>query len=705
MPATLANRLSAARRSRFVGRDAERQLFESALAATELPFNLLYVFGPGGVGKTALLAEFRQLCHMANLAALTLDGRDLEPSIESFTAALNQALQLTPGQSPLELLAAQRQLILIDTYELLTPLDGWLRESFLPALPENVLTVIASRHPPAVAWRTDPGWQDFVRIVPLRNLAPAESRTFLLGRNIPEEQHPAVLQFTHGYPLALTLVADEFAQRPNTPADQRRTFEPDSAPDIVKALLERFVQQVPSPAHRAALEACALVRLITEPLLAEMLGLADPASGTAHELFNWVRDLSFVDSGPQGLFPHDLAREALAADLRWRNPDWYTELHKRARTYYAAHIHKTTGAVQQRIVFDYLFLHRENPAVRPFVDWQTSGSLMTDSLRASDRDAVQAMVVRHEGETSAAVAAHWLRWQPNGFLIFRDHEKQPAGFMSSINLSQIDSNDRAADSAAQIVRSYLDRHAPLRPGEVATLFRFWMSRDSYQDVGPIQSLVFINAVLHYLTTSGLVYTFIPVADPDFWAPVFAYADLTRLPEADFEIDGRRYGVYGHNWRSVPPTQWLALLAERETGRGGEIPKPVPVESLVVLSEPEFAAAVRDALRDFNRPDSLSLNPLVQSRLIMELHAGANRLERAARLQNLIQSSVEHLKSSPRELKFYRALYRTYLQPAETQEQAAELLDLPFSTYRRHLKTGIDRVIEILWQRELHGSGN
>jgi hypothetical protein len=34
--------------------------------------------------------------------------------------------------------------------------------------------------------------------------------------------------------------------------------------------------------------------------------------------------------------------------------------------------------------------------------------------------------------------------------------------------------------------------------------------------------------------------------------------------------------------------------------------------------------------------------------------------------------------------------------------AAELLGLPFSTYRYHLAGGIARVTESLWQRELHG---
>jgi hypothetical protein len=694
MPATLADRLSAARRSRFVGRAAERKLFETALAAAEFPFNLLFIFGPGGVGKTALLAEFRGACAECGIPLAALDGRDLEPSPDSFTHRLSLALNLPATGSLADTLATGRHVILLDTYEIIAPLDNWLRETFLPALPENTLTVIAGRDPPAEAWRSDPGWQSLMRTVPLRNLAPDESRAFLAGRDIPADQHPAVLDFTHGHPLALTLIADEFAQR----ADPHRAFRPESAPDIIRALVERFVQKVPGPAHRAALEACALVRLTTEPLLAEMLGALD-----SHELYNWLRSLSFVEFGPLGLFPHDLAREALAAELRWRNPDWYAELHKRARAYYAVNIQKSSGAAQQRLMFDYVFLHRDSPVVRPFVDWQTTGGTITDSVRDLDGDAIRNMVARHEGQAAAEIAAHWLRRQPQGIKIFRDGEREVAGFMAMIALNQIDSTDLEADSAARAVKSFLDRHAPLRPDETATLFRFWMSRDSYQAVSPVQSLVFINAVLHYLTTPKLVFTFFPCAEPDFWSPMFAYADLDRLPEADYEIDSRRYGVYGHNWRATPPTQWLSLLAEREVGREGESPRPTPAESIVVLSQPEFIAAVREALRDFTHLSALHNNPLTQSRLVIDsAGAKASRAERAQALRQLIQEAVDSLKASPRNLKLHRALYQTYLQPAETQEQAAELLDLPFSTYRRHLKSGVDRVIEILWGKELQG---
>ena len=54
----LADRLAAASRQRFVGRQAELALFRSALLASEPLFGLLHLYGPGGIGKTALLAEY-----------------------------------------------------------------------------------------------------------------------------------------------------------------------------------------------------------------------------------------------------------------------------------------------------------------------------------------------------------------------------------------------------------------------------------------------------------------------------------------------------------------------------------------------------------------------------------------------------------------------------------------------------------------------
>ena len=698
MATTLMARLASARRRRFVGRAEELTLFQSAVQAVELPFFVLHVYGPGGVGKSSLLREYLHCCEQAQVKATYLDARDLEPTPLSFITALQQALGLTAPASPLDFFSTQteRHVLLIDTYEAVASLDRWLRQEFLPHLSDQILTVLAGRDLPDPVWRFDAGWQSLVRLLPLRNLTAMDSQAYLANHLIPAEHHQAILNVTYGHPLALSLVVDTFAQRQEIPAQA-----PTPSLDVVKTLLERLVQRVPGPAHRTALEASAIVRVTSEPLLAEMLGLPD--QGT-HEMFVWLRDLSFIEANAEGLFPHDLIRDVLVADLRWRNPDWYAELHRRAREYYARRLQETSGQLQHRILSDYVFLHRDNPVVRPFFEWQAGGSPLPDIMHPADRPELAEMVARHEGGESAQLAGYWFDRQPQGVYVFRDASGQPAGMMGLVALHRVSAEDIAADPAVQATHHFLQQQAPLRPGEKATLFRFWLDRDRYQAVSLTQSLVFLNAVRHYLTTPGLAHTFFPCADPDFWAPMFAYADLVRLPAADFEVGGRRYGVYGHDWRAVPPMTWLALLADRETATEIETAAPPAAPTpLVVLSRPDFEKALRDALHHFVRPDTWHTNPLLRSRLVVErVGAEAEAAARIAALQVVLKETADRLQSSPRELKLYRAVYHTYFQPASSQEQAAELLDIPFSSFRRHLKAGLSRITELLWQQEIAG---
>lgn len=83
-----------------------------------------------------------------------------------------------------------------------------------------------------------------MRTLTLRNLTPDEGRAYLLQRRVPAEDLPAVLDFTHSYPLALSLVADLYDQRPGF------HFQPLEAVDVVKLLLEQFLQRARPGAPR-----------------------------------------------------------------------------------------------------------------------------------------------------------------------------------------------------------------------------------------------------------------------------------------------------------------------------------------------------------------------------------------------------------------------------------------------------------------------
>jgi hypothetical protein len=375
------------------------------------------------------------------------------------------------------------------------------------------------------------------------------------------------------------------------------------------------------------------------------------------------------------------------------------ELHNRARKYYTDRLSQTSGLAQQRLMLDTVFLHRENAVIRSFFDWQTTGGMIPYPLEEGDISALEKMVAEHEGKESAMLAVHWFSRYPQNVTVWRDAEGMPLGFVSSLPLHEMGEEDEKFDPAVRSTRAYLANHAPPRPNEVATLFRFWMAGDTYQGISPIQSLIFIQVAKHYLTTPGLAFTFFPCADPDFWTAILSYAELIRMHDADFEVGGKRHGIYGHDWHAMTPAVWIARLAEKEVGAVPQAASPSTVEPLIFLSRDDFSSAVKQALHDFARPGGLTGNPLLRSRLVSDA-AGKGSRERSEVLISKIKQATEALRVHPRDEKLFRALDHTYFHPAPTQEAAAELLDLPFSTYRRHLTSGIQRLTEILWREEV-----
>ena len=685
---TLRDRLAQARRARFVGREAERELFAGALAAEPPPFHIVHVYGPGGIGKTTLLDEYRRLSDEAGVPVATLDGHDLEPSPAAVAEAAAGALAGTE---------AGRRVLLVDTYEALVPLDGWFRRTFVPDLSAGTLVVFAGRHRPAPEWRAE--WAEGVVTVPLRNLSRAEGTAFLDGRGVPEEAHGDVLAFTHGHPLALALVAERVRQRPGTAAPA--AFDPDEAQDVVRALLDRFVAAVPTPAHRAAVEAASVVRALTEPLLADLTDGLPGDGPSAHALFAWLRGLAFVEADPVGLRLHDLVRDLVGADLRWRDPARHAAFHARARRHYTARLREAAAeADRQRTLRDYVHLYRDNPVVRPllgrlYAAWEGADLEGSGPLAPGEAAAVRALVERHEGAASAEAVGYWLGRRPDAFEVFRARGGGVAGFLLTLPLDAVDDADREADPATR--RAWDAVGARLRPGDRALLFRSWMDAEAYQDVSAVQSLVFARTVQLYLSTPRLALSLLPVADPDLWAPALAFAGLARWPEAEFEVGGRPHAVFGKDWRATPPTAWLDTLADRVPAAAPAPPAP-RADAPVVLGEDAFAEAVREALKAYARPHALAESPLVRSIAVRE-RGGEDAVEA---LRALLTEAAEELRGGRREDAYYRALDATYLRPAPTQAVAAERMGLPFSTYRRHLRRGVDHVVGALWRRETGG---
>ena len=674
----LGERIRLARERAFVGRSAERALFRSAIFSDVDAFSVLFVHGPGGIGKSALLSRFADDARQAGRCVVLVDGRTVDPSPQAFVAEADKALE-TPGA-----------VLLVDTFERCGPIEDWFRLEFLPRLPESTVTIVASRRAPGPEWRADLGGTEVLRTVSLRNLPPDDAAALLDRRGVPGALQDSVLAFAGGHPLALSLAAEVAA----TDATTRAPWTPGQ--DVLETLLSELVGAVPSAAHRHALEVCAHAYTITQELLAAVLAEeADPA-----ELFAWLRGLPFVESGPTGLFPHDVVRDALDADLRWRDPQGYEAMHRGIRDHLLDRARTARGPMATRALRSLSFLHRHGGVMPDFVTWSGEGEVEETPFSAGDADAVRALAAEAEGEESAGIVEFWLRRRPDAFVVYRRPASgEPVGFMAWLRLDSLIEDEVAADPVVAAAWEHCRSAAPVRSGEYLALARFMVYPAAYQRPSPVSDLIAMRILSEWLRAQRLAWSYMVIADEKFWKPQMDYLEH-RAIDKDPVVGGRSYTLFTHDWRAVPVDAWLDRRVPQELF-GAQASFTVPEPELTVLSRQEFDVAVRDALRSWSRDDVIASNPLIQSRIVVDHHGD----DPVQVLRDLLVAAVDTLAQDSRSAQLHRVAAVTFFHDLPTQEAAAQRLGRPFSTYRRHLTRAVERVCEVLWSQELSGAAD
>ena len=687
MGARIGDDIAATRSARFVGRRAERELFSAALDGDAPSWSVLWLHGPGGIGKTSLIEVLARTARDAGAAVVDIDGRALAagatPPLDALTALVDRAVADEVDDN-------NRCVLILDGFDSIADLEEPLRRDLLPRLPASALVVIAGRTGPSTEWRIDPGWRERLRIVSLRNLSPDDAGAYLQRCGIEPVHRASLIEASHGHPFALSLMTDLAHRDGSNDGGGVEAVLDD--PDLVTMLLRRILDGVPSPTHREAIEVCAIARVTTEDLLREALGIED-----ATTMFDWLRRQSFVESGKDGVWPHDLARDVIDLDLRWRDPAAYRAVFRRVRAHIHRRLETLRGAEQRRAIADEKFVFRNLPSVLSPVDWSSWGGVDPRPAQADDRDEILGLVSEHEGAESAQIAARWWRCQPEAFFVVPERDGTVRGFITLLTLGSPD--DAAFDPGVCAAWEHTDREAPVRTGEQVTVTRFVIDRDRYQGPSPTLNCVPILTLQRYLQMPELAWDFLCLFEPDPLNDYFAIADLPRAVEADFEVGGRRYGLFAHDFRRVPVDAWLEGVTERALAQ--DPARPAATVELLVLSHEDFTGAVRQALRDLNQREKLARNALTRARIVVERCDSATPSEVV--LRSLLADTIANLGDHASDRKRATALEHTYVRPAPSQEAAAEILGLAFSTYRRHLTEGIEHVVAVLWELELRGS--
>lgn len=679
--------LERAREHGFVGRCAEQAQWGRALRNMDAPA-MLWVHGAAGVGKTVLLRRFALLATEADVVPVWLDARSCGDAPESFERELRHAIIGADAGDALRVLhEGPRRALLLDNADALRGgLEAWLRERLLPALPEHCLVCVASRRAPEAEWLTEAGWAAVLQGVQLENFTASESGTWLSLREVEPALHARLFVESGGHPLSLSLLADAagLAGLPRGAAMEQST-------DVFRCLARRFTPNPPDEQHRSALYACAHARTIDEATLRAVV-LAPEANERARALYDWLASLSFVVEGPDGLSLHEVAANALDAELRTRDRARYRALHIALRDARIAELQTADPAQRQRIALELIWLHRFAPVFRPWTLWEASRALYASPAQRADHRDILDVTRRFEGPVCERAVEGWLETQPEAFAVVRESAGRSVAYVMTVLIHRRNIDAAACDPRMQAALAHAERVAPMREDESIALVN-WLDFGTASEPSASFAIASMQAVQFFLKTPRLSWSFVPVQDRERWLPLMSWID--HQPGPELEADERSFVLCAHDWRSSATSTWF----DRLTHDHGEPEPAAPTYTPPVLTREAFGAALRAALQAWERPTELAQNPLLRARL---LSAVAPTASAEAALRAHITDAVRALASSTRHARYAAALEVTYLRPAPNQERAAERLGLPFSTYRRHLARGLTQLTDALWIRELDG---
>lgn len=533
----------------FVGRREEiGSLME--ILADDGPV-VVHLHGIAGVGKSRLLGALALNAREEGASVIQLDCRGIEPTEVGFLSELGIASGGAPGSA--EEVASRlghigaRVIVALDTYEVFRLMDSWLRQVFLPLLPDNVRFVLCGREAPVTAWLSDPGWQSLFKSLRLEPMKQRDAMELLCRAGLAPDDAAFLAGICHGHPLALTLAA---SMQRTLPA----TLNSGVAQRVVEELSRIFLAEITDARTRQTLEAASVVRRVTVPILHSLLPDASPQDAQER-----LRTLPFVQPDRDGLHIHDAVREAIAATLRANNPRQYHAYRQSAYRYFIGELHNIPSSELWRYTADLLYL-LENPVVREGFFPTCAQQYVVEPARQADGAAILEIIERHEGPYTASDLKRWWNNAPETFLVARGEKSAVEGFYCVFDPADVPVRLCREDPVTHAWLDHLKRQ-PV-PHQRVLFLRRWLSASNGEAPSPVQAACWIDLKRKYLELRpNLRRVYLTVCDLAPYAAVARSLGFRVIEEACGE--GYQSAMLDFGPSSVDG--WLGRLLAAELG--------------------------------------------------------------------------------------------------------------------------------------------